>query len=172
MAIQQDFDYQRERSKVYERAFANWLQAQRGYMTLATYDFSGSEDAKAPMLFCGRRRLVIPDLQAWRPNRTLVWFEIKVKEQAVLYRKLNTITTGIELRHWQHYHEVSEATNADVWLVFIHEAEGVVVTGEISDMPISHQYNGNKMGRGGMIFFDFNKLYRLMTLEQLNFYIR
>jgi hypothetical protein len=159
-----------ERSRIYEVAFASWLQS-RGWYTLAAYDYSGKADDKAPRLMCGNTGLVTPDIFAVQLDKR-AWFEVKLKSNADLYRKTNTLVTGLPLRHWQHYHDVKALTDMPVWIVFIHEAEETVVTAEIDDIATSHTYTGSSMDRGGTIFFIFEKLRPVTTLHDLRNYIK
>lgn len=165
-----DFAFQRERSKVFEVAFSNWLRRTRGYFVLPTYDFSGSNGDKAPRLMGAHEHLVIPDLLATHPDKGNSWYEVKLKENADLYRKTNTLVTGCALRHYRDYQRVKALTKAPVYLVFIHEKENTVVTGEIDTLPYSHTYDGDKMDRGGTIFFSFERLKRVMTMGELSRY--
>lgn len=164
------FVEQRERSRIYEVAFAGWLQTQ-GWYTLAAYDYSGKADDKAPRLMHGNTGLILPDILAIQLNKK-AWFEIKVKSNADLYRKQNRYVTGMPLRHWQHYHDVKALTDMPVWIVFIHEAEQIIVTGEIDSIPISHTYTGDSMDKGGTIFFIFKLLTPILLLADLQSFIK
>lgn len=168
MASQRNFRDQRERSKVYEIAMSGWLQSEQGYYILPSYDYSGLANDKAPRLVCGKEWLVLPDLQAYHWQHKPKWFEVKVKEQAIVYRKTGDLETGIATRHLRDYRRVKALTKTDVWLTFVHEKEGVVRRQEIDDLPFTHVYDGDLMDKGGTTFFDFNRLPLLMTLAELN----
>ena len=135
--MQSRFQAQRERSKLYEIAFSDWLQRVRGYYVLPTYDYSGLANNKAPRLMCLDSGLVIPDLLA-AGNGVFQWFEIKLKEKADLHRKSGNLVTGLPYRHWLDYQRVKQVTGSLVWIVFIHETENVICAGEIDNMPHSH----------------------------------
>ncbi len=163
------FKQQRARGLVYEIAFSKWLQAKRNWYVLPTYDFNGFAQDKAPRLVSGGQKLVVPDILAFRQGKG-AWFEIKLKERADLYRATNTRETGLPYRHYKDYTRIAQLTGLPVWVIFIHEKEQVVKTGEIAKLPISHVYDGDKMDRGGTIFFKFDALLTIMTFQSLNDY--
>lgn len=165
------FEKQRERGKVYELAFATWLQLQRDYYVLPTYDYSGLANNKPPKLISKVKGLVIPDLLAYKEGDG-AWFEIKLKTEAVLHRKTQTIVTGLPYRHWLDYQQVHTVTGLPIWIVFIHENEQIVKTCDINKAPISHIFEGDKMDRGGTIFFAFEKLITLISLPRLDKFVR
>lgn len=161
------FSEQRARSKVYEIAFSNWLQT-RDWWILPTYDFSGSNDDKAPRLSLGNRKLVIPDLLAFRAAQSKAWFEIKVKAHADYNRKHACLVTGFAMRHLMHYREVKQLTGVPVYIVFIHEKEAVIKCCEIDTMPVSHEWTGGGMDRGGTVFLKFNALTTVAPIAVLD----
>jgi hypothetical protein len=160
------FDFQRARSKVVEVAVAKWLMG-RGWKILPAYDFSGAGDDKAPKLMADGESLVLPDLLGCRAGKS-IWFEVKLKTSATLYRKTGTWETGISLRHFRHYQKVRDESGLPVWLVFAHQGEN-----EVSAAPLEalesclRVYSGNLMGRGGMAFFPYAALRRLATLADV-----
>ena len=172
MTFQADFARERDRSKAYEIAFSEYLQTVRGYYILPTYDYSGLGDGKAPRLLKGKDGLVLPDLMGVK-NGKISWFEIKLKSEATYYRKGGCLETGLNLRHWNDYQRVKAQIGAKIFIVFIHQKEDRVVTLDTDDFAaaFSHQYEDNKMGRGGMVFFDFAKLKFVMTASELERFI-
>lgn len=163
-ATKEEFQALLERSNVYEVAFSQWLQNERGYFILPAYAYNADE---APSLICGTRKLVTPDLFGVSAS-IIAWFEVKVKESADFHRKSNRLVTGLPLRHWNDYVEIKKLMGCPVWIVFIHETENVVVTGEIGNMPHAHTWQGDDMDRGGTIYFVFKQLKTLpVTPEEL-----
>ncbi len=67
-----DFQSRLAAARVWEERFALWARRERGYHVLATYDFSGKGDDKAPKLLAppGSESLVMPDLQCFKPGAT------------------------------------------------------------------------------------------------------
>lgn len=142
----------------FERALSTYLQA-RGWGVLPVYNFSGAEDDKAPLM-CGPADpytgvvgagLVLPDLLLARDGRS-VFVEAKRKTRADFTRKTQRHETGISHRLYQHYEEVRCRTGLDVFLFFGHELEGEVRWCKLGDVP-PRVYDGQKMGRGGMVFW-------------------
>ena len=147
---------------------AAWLM-RRGWRILPTYDFSGKDDDKAPRLAAVRPAdsLVIPDLLSARGG-TSRWVEVKRKTRADLYRKTGVLETGISRRLWTHYHKTQQATGIEVWIAFVHDVEGEVRVRSIDDLNAlpPREYLGTKMGRDGMVFFPWEQLLLLTTVEE------
>lgn len=163
-----DFDKQRERGRVVELAVASWLMA-RGWRILPAYDFSGKADDKAPKLMAAppAQSLVLPDLLTCRDGQSC-WVEVKLKTRADLHRKTQTLETGISLRLFRHYQEVSVASGLDVHMMFAHEAENELRAAPLSwCVKTSRLYEGEKMGRGGMAFFPYLAMRRLAALDEI-----
>lgn len=138
---------------------AGWAR-RRGYYVLPTYDYSGKGDDKAPKLAAppGTESLVLPDLQCFRPQGP-GWLEVKTKTRADDYRKGGYRVTGISLRLYRHYREVERVTKSEVTVLFLHERENEVRGDTLSRLRadnFSHEYDGGKMGRGGMVFFRYD----------------
>lgn len=163
------FEAELARSRVYELAFSRWLQVRGGYYTLPAFDFNGIIKKHAPSLSSSGEVLSVPDILTYREGKW-TWFEVKLKECAPLHRKSNTYVTGLPLRNWQDYLRIREVTAAMVWIVFIHLKEQEIVTGEIGDMSTHNIDHKATMDNGGTVFFQYNKLHRLMSLERLTEY--
>ncbi len=146
-----------------------WWLMRAGYRLLPVYDYSGLGSDKAPKLSAIHQldSLVTPDLLTAKDGRA-AWLEVKHKQRADMHRNTHTIETGIDLRLWRQYEHVKRVTGLPVWLVFVHEAENEVRTGEIAKLdPIKRIYDGPKMGRGGMVFFPYEQLVRLASLSSI-----
>lgn len=158
--MKDDFERALAEARVWEQKAAAWLR-RRGWHVLATYDFSGKGDDKAPKLLAppGDPDLVLPDLQMFRENGSR-WVEVKYKARADHYRVGGYRVTGISRRLWGHYQRVEEITGADVWIVFLHGQEQEIRGERVSRLRglVSHTYGGPLMGRHGMIFFRFDAL--------------
>jgi hypothetical protein len=152
---------------------AKWARS-RGYYVSGTYDFSGKDDNKAPKLMAPPRgeSLVLPDLQCFKVTSPdpATWMEVKWKARAVLYRKGGYRVTGINKRHWQHYQKVQHLTSAKVFVMFIHDAESEIRADTLDDLRayVSHEYDGDKMGRGGMVFWPYDDIPCWGDLGMLN----
>lgn len=135
-----------------ERAVADWLQ-DRGWWIVPSYDYSGEEDNKAPRLQGAACGLVIPDLDISKQGKRL-WAEVKTKAAATFYRKLNRDEHGINRRLWRHYHQVQDITGTHVWIFVVEESTQMLLAEalDVLDQDM-REYNGDKMGRGGMVFW-------------------
>lgn len=163
------FEEQLARARVIERAFAAWLM-QRGARILPVYDYSGLGDGKAPKLqaFSASDSLVTPDLLVARKG-ALVWCEVKWKARADWTKITGEFDTGISRRLWRQYQHVRAVTGARVFLVFAHEAEDVVTCDEIGALEAlgPRIYTGEKMGRGGMVFWPLRRLHPLASYRSV-----
>lgn len=147
---------------------AAWLM-RRGWRILPAYDYSGRDDDKAPRLVAVQAAdsLIVPDLLSARDGKTR-WVEVKRKSRADLYRKTGVLETGISRRLWAHYRRTQEVTGIEVWVVFVHDAEGEVRGQSIDELAAlpPREYLGTKMGRDGMVFFPWERLVRLTAVEE------
>lgn len=169
--VSQDFQEKRDIGLQYEKALERWMQIERGFYTLPTYDYNGVKEDKAPRLMSKTNHLVIPDLLAFG-DAGARWCEVKFKTHADWNYKYQRLVTGIPLHHWKHYQTVRRVTGIPVFLCFIHDKENQVFVDSIEALTnkISHQYDGGKMGRSGMIFFCFDKLNPLIPKSALDVY--
>lgn len=169
---QADFETKLAAARVWEERFAAWMRA-RGYWVLATYDFSGKGDSKAPKLLApvGCSSLVLPDLQCFRAGSAR-WVECKYKERADEYRRGGYAVTGINLRHFRHYQKVQAATGVPASIAFMHRAEGEVRGATLAQLGeagglYSHTYYGPGMCNGGMIFWHYLRLPIVARLDEI-----
>jgi hypothetical protein len=168
----QQFQTQLARGRLYEVVVARWLQVARGYTTVPVFDYVGRRHGCGPRLVAPRSdgqlvRLIAPDILAFKAG-LWTWFEVKLKGRAPLHRISGTRVTGLPQRHWQNYHTVRQLTHSAVWLIFVQLHEQEVVAGEIGGL-IPHNINpALTMDGDGMVFFQYDQLRRLMSLDALN----
>lgn len=144
-----------------ERVVADWLQA-RGWWIVPSYDYSGEDDNKAPKLQGLDEGLVIPDLDIARHGKRM-WAEVKTKAAATFYRKLQRDEHGINRRLWCHYHRVQEITGTHVWVFVVEETTQMLLAESLDILDRDkREYDGGKMGRGGMVFWPRSS-FRLQT---------
>lgn len=143
-----------------EYKFGDWFQRklddllqQRGWYTIASYDYSGDGGSKPPRLYGHFGKHVIPDIDVARAGARF-WCEAKAKNAATLYRKTNVLEHGFSLRHFNDYLHVQSITGAPVY-VFVYESEtGAILCISLDKIEaVKRVYVERKMGRGGMIFF-------------------
>jgi hypothetical protein len=100
-----------------EGIISKWLQ-ERGHSVFPAYQIE-QHTGKGPQLFSAARDLVLPDLLVFK-GKNIHWVEAKNKTCFSWHRITSRWTTGIDLRHYEEYQEVSERTELPVWLVFWH----------------------------------------------------
>lgn len=123
-----------------------------GCYIVPSYDYC--RDDKAPRMQGKFKNYVIPDLDVSAHGNRL-WVEVKVKSSSTLYRKWNREEHGIPLRHYRDYQEVSKISGCRVILFIVEESSGQVFYADLTDLEKNSRiYDGNRMSRGGMIFFD------------------
>ena len=133
------------------------LLQRRGWYVIPSYDYAGDDHNKAPKLQGERAAYVIPDLDAAKNGQSR-FVEVKAKAQATYHRKSERFEHGIPLRHFTHYLKVQEITGRSVWLVVYEEDTGDVLQGKLDDLAqFKRIYEGDKMSRGGMVFFPRDK---------------
>lgn len=145
---------------VAELETAQTLQNHGAYI-IPSYDYSGQGDDKAPRLSGLNESFVVPDLDVAAFGKR-IWVEVKRKTAASLHRISGDYTHGIPIRHYTDYLKVEQITGCEVWIVF-HDNEGIKC-GKLSSLKIHHRYNGDKMSRGGMVFFNITHLLPIETL--------
>lgn len=147
------------------------LLQENGAFIIPQYNYKEQDDFKGPRMHGLSEEYVLPDLDVSKKG-VRVWVEVKTKSGRDLYRKTNTWVHGFNKRHYEHYRIVEEITSNEVWVVFIErtgEWAGNVSCVFLHNAAIHHTYEGNKMGRGGMVFFDVESLFPITTLiERLN----
>jgi hypothetical protein len=144
-----------KRGRSGEKIVARLLQ-RRGWFVVPSYDYSGEDGDKAPIMQGTTQSFVIPDLDVAQAGRR-IWVEVKTKACANLHRKTKTYEHGIDLRHYQHYCRVQEETATPVWLFVFEEQSGYVLAASLTQLGAPRVYAGDKMGRDGMAFFARNK---------------
>ncbi len=103
--------------KVAEGLISQWLQA-RGHSVLPAYEIEKSS-GKGPQLFTAEGDFVSPDLLTFS-HKGIYWVEAKHKSVFTWHRNTQQWTTGVDLRHYLDYLNVSKQTKLPVWLMFFH----------------------------------------------------
>lgn len=163
------FAEQVDASRQWEVRLGDFLR-RRGWFIVPAYDFSGKGEEKAPKMLAppNKRSLVLPDLQCFSQRHANRWIEVKVKDHAEWYRIGQHLTTGFNLRHWDHYHRVEELSAAEVTVVFVHESEREIRAATLTQLReefFSHEYKGPLMGPHGMVFFRYDDIPLWGSLE-------
>lgn len=156
----------------------NWIKGHNGerligdllregdWYVIPSYDYSG-EDDKAPRLQGLKECLVIPDLDICK-NGTRRWAEVKTKTKADWTHITQRLEHGFPLRHYQDYFKVQRETGTEVWLFIYEESTGDVLYAKINDLDsIKRIYDGDKMDRGGTVFFPRDAFKLWMNIHQM-----
>lgn len=156
--------------QIAEAQIEAWLRHACSYHILPAYE--GGRDNKGPRLFGPNGALITPDMLAIRGQDTK-WIEAKHKTYWSWYRKGKYWVTGIDLRHYFQYQQVTRVTPFPVWLLFLHSRsdspEGICPTGlfggELSHLATVESHRFSNYGKGGMVYWQYEKLSRLASLE-------
>lgn len=159
------FEQSLSRGKVEERKVAEYLKA-LGYRVLPTTDFSANG---APKLEAANdeESLVMPDLQAFKDG-TGEWFEVKFKSEATWSDRHGRLETGTDGIAYERYCRIEAETKIPVAVVFVHEAEKQVRCGTLNQLAEAFSHTSDRMGRGGMRFWIFERIPLWMTFDELS----
>lgn len=126
----------------------------RGWFVVPSYDYTGSENDKAPMMLGERGDLVLPDLDICKDGLRM-WVEVKYKATAPLYRKVGKKQHGINARHFSHYLSVQKESGNLVYLLIVEGDTGKILAASLNKLvKRARHYHDRKMGASGMVFFD------------------
>ena len=138
----------------------------RGYYVIPTYDYSGPDGARAPMAQGSKDAIILPDLQIAAAGCSK-WVEVKVKARASYTITTGQYAHGIGYRKWGAYRRIQVQTGCYVYL-FVVELDRQMVLGESLDyLGPGYVYRGDKMDRGGMIFWPRQKFRMRQLLHAL-----
>lgn len=157
-----------------ESYIAGWFK-NKGYSVLPVYEKEISE-GKGPRLFCPDQQIVAPDMFVFNGEKCF-WIEAKHKNGFSWHRMTNRWTTGIDIRHYNHYIEVDDRTPFPVWLVFLHRGgcakdSGVSPAGLFGNslrfLRENENHRSGEWGRSGMVYWAMDKLIKLAPYENPN----
>ena len=133
----------------------------RGWYIVPSYDYSGGDDDKAPRMQGEKLCYILPDLDVSREGER-VWVEVKTKEEAILYRKTNTMRHGISLRHYRHYQEVEKISGCAVYLAVYEVKTGDVLMAKLSKLDKHNQIHESN----NMVYFPRDAFDLLETVKR------
>lgn len=136
-----------------EARVGQWLK-EHGYWVVPTALIS---TGGAPALEGWLRKIVLPDSLVSHEGVSR-WVEIKTKSRVTFNRKRQRWEHGIALRHWLAYREVAIRTGIPGSLAVLELDARRVLLGRFDDIAVgSAEYQGTKMSKGGMVFFDIRR---------------
>lgn len=167
-----------ESGRAGESIIATWLR-RRGCSILPVYE-KILDDHKGPQLFPDfpHDPIIAPDLLVWQGDRVR-WIEAKHKVGFTLHRQSGDLVTGIDAHHFDQYLRVELLSPWPVWLLFLQR--GGQTKGGPENTPeglfgaalrqlstcVHHRCGADKMGHGGMVFWERESLQQLATLEEM-----
>lgn len=148
----------------------------KGHNILPVYEIE-KHTGKGPQVFNAKGSLIAPDMLIWRFNKCF-WIEAKHKSAFAWNRKYQIWTTGIDLKHWEHYQEVSKISKWPVYILFLHRggqakdspvSEGGLFGGEIKYLMKNehHRCDAEKWGNKGMVYWNKDDLHKYASLEKV-----
>ena len=174
------FERQLSFGQLGEGAISRWLQA-RGHSVFPAYQMEQST-GKGPQLFSLDGDLVLPDLLAFRANKAQ-WIEAKRKTCFTWHRNTGRWVTGIDLRHYGEYLEVSARTALPVWLLFYHpesqpsgddaahgcpnECPTGLFGNNLAVLAECENHRSSRWGNSGMVYWAHEKLRLLAPVSDL-----
>ena len=166
--------------RIGESRISYWLQA-RGHLVMPAYEKELSS-GKGPQLDRAQGDLVLPDMLVFNKRQTL-WAEAKHKSVWTWHRASRSWTTGVCLRHYEHYCEVARRTEMPVWLMFWHPnaqpslmdvEHGCPVTcppglfgGSLAELTHCESHRSMRWGKHGMVYWALKDLRRLATVADV-----
>lgn len=132
------------------------------------------DTGKGPRLFIPVGTLIAPDLLVLRDS-IVYWIEAKHKTAFTWHRNTSCWTTGIDLRHYNDYLSVANATPFPVWLLFLQRG------GHAKDSPLEspaglygnaldilqrcENHRSDRWGSGGMVYWSIRSLRKLADIS-------
>ena len=182
------FEQKLKFGKVAEGLIAKWLLS-RGHSVMPVYEIEQGH-GKGPQLFTQNASHAAPDLVAFTSNGVM-WIEAKHKTVFSWHRNSKSWVTGIDLRHYEDYQQVSRSTNLPVWLLFFHRSsepsdvdkqycpeecpvglfggnlDRLTNTENHRSPPLNGSEGIKGHGKSGMVYWRSNTLTRLATLSDM-----
>ena len=164
-----------------ESLISRWLQG-RGHMVMPAYQ-NEMGTGKGPQLYSARGDLVLPDMLVFNDTE-VIWAEAKHKSSWTWHRLTQRWTTGICLRHYSHYGQVSSQTKKPVWLLFWHPSSqpasedlrrGCPATcpaglfgGDLAVLTGRESHRSEKWGQHGMVYWAQKSLRLIASVDDVD----
>lgn len=149
----------------WEEKVSRWLQAD-GYRVLTIYEYTGANGRKAPRMMANpdENSLILPDLQVAARGATH-WIEVKSKSSfGVPFADHPSYkTTGIDLRHWEHYRQVQKVSGLMVVIFFVHHHVREIRCASLDELDENRSKYIN-FGNG-MIYWGYESLGHVATID-------
>jgi hypothetical protein len=148
-----------------EECVSRLLQHRYGCHVVPAYDYSGDE--KAPKLQGVAACYAVPDLDVSKAGARS-WVEVKAKNNAGSPTRLTgQIEHGFSWRLFQQYQAVQQITGTPVYIIILEVLTGDVLCQSLDALDaIKRVYHGDKMDRGGTVFFPRDAFEPLCNLQE------
>lgn len=158
-----------------ETAIAKWLRS-RGKFIIPVYE-KLIDNGKGPRLFTPYGLLIAPDMLVLG-NDNIFWVEAKYKSGFAWYRKTRKFVTGVDLKHYLEYIQVSEQLPYPLWIMFLQRGESTkdcptnttpsgLYGGEISYLRTCESHRSDRWGSSGMVYWDIDSLKFIAPYEDV-----
>lgn len=136
-----DFDKQLARGRSGEKILSKLLQ-EKGWHVIASYNYTGKDEDKAPKMYCLQQGRVIPDLDTAKDGKRL-WVEVKTKYTFAPNPRTKIPQHGIDVRHFNDYKSVEKITGTSIWIAVYEELSGDVLIAKMSDLERHSSWREN-----------------------------
>lgn len=135
-----------------EETIAWILQHRYGCHVVPVYDYNAGD--KAPRLQGAAGGYVVPDLDVSK-NGARSWVEVKAKNNAGSPTRLTgRVEHGFSWRLFQQYGTVQQITGTPVYIIILETLTGEILYQSLDELDaVRRVYDGDKMDRGGTVFF-------------------
>jgi hypothetical protein len=135
-----------------EETVARILQWRYGCHVVPVYDYNNEN--KAPKLQGAECELVVPDLDVSKDG-IRSWVEVKAKNNSGSPTRLTgRIEHGFSWRLFRQYRDVQHITGTPVYILIFEIVSGDILFQSLDVLDaVKRVYDGDKMDRGGTVFF-------------------
>lgn len=157
-----------------ETAISRWFRC-KGWSVLPVYE-KIIDEGKGPQLFVPNGELIAPDLLIFRSDDAF-WIEAKHKTAFSWHRLSGRWVTGIDLRHYEDYCKVDDATPWPVWLLFLHrggqakdsppDSPAGLFGNTLSFLRENENHRHDNWGRSGMVYWAIGSLRKLADIQEV-----
>jgi hypothetical protein len=148
-----------------EETVAHLLQHRFGCHVVPVYDYNAND--KAPRLQGAADSFALPDLDVSR-NGVRSWVEVKTKSNAGSPTRLTGQDEhGFSWRLFEHYRRVQRITGTPVYIFILELRSGDLLCQSLDTLDrVKRVYEGDKMDRGGTVFFPRASFDLLCNLQE------
>lgn len=171
--MSKNFEEKLRIGKTGEDLVLSWL-IRRGWHVLPVYEISNNP-GKGPRVFNSAGGIIAPDSIIFRGG-DIMWVEVKYKTGFSFHRNSGNYVTGIDIRHYTHYLEISEKSTYKLWIMFLHkglaakdsdDTEPGLFGQEITKLRLCENHRSENWGNSGMVYWAKQSLLKIATYDQI-----